>query len=187
MSGHDLSALSPLKRALLARQVRAQYAATLRADPIAIIGMGCRLPGGANDPEAFWRLLRDGVDAVREVPADRWDADASFDPDPAAPGKAATKWGGFLDAVDGFDAAYFSQSALIICIGKVIEEVVGCWHERKDKDVATEGLIEQVIEQFTCAFANEADTAEGEHACTERKERGGCTPALAAHISQGEA
>ncbi|TXC66107.1 hypothetical protein FSC37_09690 [Piscinibacter aquaticus] len=79
----------------------------LRADPIAIVGMGCRLPGGVVDAESFWRLLRDGVDAVREAPQDRWDVAGLFDPDPSAPGKMATRWGGFLDSIDGFDAAYF--------------------------------------------------------------------------------
>jgi acyl transferase domain-containing protein len=103
----SLAALSPIKRALLAQQIRAEADAVLRADPIAIVGMGCRLPGGVNDAEAFWRLLRDGVDAVREIPADRWNAAASYDPDPSAPGKSVTKSGGFLDAIDGFDADFF--------------------------------------------------------------------------------
>src|SRR5262245_43535549 len=62
-------------------------------EPIAVIGMSCRFPGGANDPESFWRLLRDGVDAVREVPSDRWDVDAHYDPDPEAPGKIYTRYG----------------------------------------------------------------------------------------------
>src|ERR1019366_2708644 len=64
-------------------------------EPIAIIGIGCRFPG-ANDPVAFWQLLRDGVDAIREVPADRFDQQAFYDPDPATPGKMNTRWGGFL-------------------------------------------------------------------------------------------
>lgn len=103
-----LAGVSALKIALMAQKVRSQSEAVLRADPIAIIGMGCRFPGGVDSPEAFWQLLADGVDAVRPVPADRWDADALYDADPSAPGKAATKWGGFLDRIDGFDAAYFN-------------------------------------------------------------------------------
>lgn len=103
-----LAGVSALKIALMAQKVRAQSEAVLRADPIAIIGMGCRFPGGADSPEAFWDLLANGVDAVRAVPADRWDADAVYDADPSVPGKAATKWGGFLDRIDGFDAAYFN-------------------------------------------------------------------------------
>ena len=78
-------------------------------EPIAIIGIGCRFPG-ANDPAAFWQLLRDGVDAIREVPADRFDQHAFYDPDPATPGKMNTRWGGFLEQVDQFDANFFGIS-----------------------------------------------------------------------------
>jgi hypothetical protein len=102
-----LTGLTPIKLALLAQQARASGEPLLRADPIAIVGMGCRLPGDVTDPEGFWHLLRDGVDAVCEVPRGRWDVDALYDPDPSAPGKTATKWGGFLRTIDTFDAAYF--------------------------------------------------------------------------------
>jgi myxalamid-type polyketide synthase MxaD len=78
-------------------------------EPIAIIGIGCRFPG-ANDPAAFWQLLRDGVDAIREVPADRFDQHAFYDPDPATPGKMNTRWGGFLEQVDQFDPNFFGIS-----------------------------------------------------------------------------
>ena len=78
-------------------------------EPIAIIGIGCRFPG-ANDPTAFWQLLRDGVDAIREVPADRFDQHAFYDPDPATPGKMNTRWGGFLEQVDQFDPNFFGIS-----------------------------------------------------------------------------
>jgi myxalamid-type polyketide synthase MxaD len=78
-------------------------------EPIAIIGIGCRFPG-ANDPAAFWQLLRDGVDAIREVPADRFDQHAFYDPDPATPGKMNTRWGGFLGQVDQFDPNFFGIS-----------------------------------------------------------------------------
>jgi len=75
-------------------------------EPIAIIGIGCRVPG-ATDPESFWRLLRNGVDVISEVPRDRWDAGAYYDPDPAAPGKMNTRWGGFLTGIDLFDPHFF--------------------------------------------------------------------------------
>jgi acyl transferase domain-containing protein/NADPH:quinone reductase-like Zn-dependent oxidoreductase/aryl carrier-like protein len=78
--------------------------------PIAIIGVGCRYPGGVDSPEALWRLLRDGVDAVSTVPADRWDIDAYYDADPKAPGKMVTRRGGFLTQVDQFDPQYFGIS-----------------------------------------------------------------------------
>ncbi len=75
-------------------------------EPIAIIGIGCRFPG-APDPEAFWQLLCNGVDAVTEVPADRWDVNAFYDPDPDCRGKMNTRWGGFLAQVDRFDPQFF--------------------------------------------------------------------------------
>ncbi|MFI5007887.1 MAG: type I polyketide synthase, partial [Solirubrobacterales bacterium] len=78
-----------------------------RTEPIAIIGMGCRFPGGAVDPEAFWRVLRDGVDAVSEVPRDRWDLGAYYDPDPEVPGKMYSRFGAFIEGLDRFDAAFF--------------------------------------------------------------------------------
>ena len=78
-------------------------------EPIAIVGIGCRFPG-ADGPAAFWELLRDGVEAVGEVPADRWDIDAFHDPDPAAPGKMVARRAGFLDRVDRFDADFFGIS-----------------------------------------------------------------------------
>ncbi|WXB20299.1 SDR family NAD(P)-dependent oxidoreductase [Pendulispora albinea] len=75
-------------------------------EAIAIVGAACRFPG-APDLDAFWRLLQGGVDAIREVPKDRWNIDAFFDPDPAAPGKMYTRWGGFIDGIDRFDADFF--------------------------------------------------------------------------------
>ena len=102
-----LSGMSAVKLALMAKQARAQVGAITAAEPIAIVGMGCRFPGGADSPERYWALLRDGIDAVRPLPRDRWDVDAVYDPDPAAPGKASATHGGFLDQVDEFDAAFF--------------------------------------------------------------------------------
>lgn len=78
-------------------------------EPIAIIGMSCRLPG-AVDVEAFWQLLRNGVDAITEVPPDRWDAHALYESQRAVPGKTNTRWGGFLRDVDLFDANFFGIS-----------------------------------------------------------------------------
>jgi acyl transferase domain-containing protein/NADPH-dependent curcumin reductase CurA/acyl carrier protein/short-subunit dehydrogenase len=78
-------------------------------DPIAIVGMACRLPG-ASSLDDFWHLLEAGTDAIREVPADRWPIDQLYDADPLAPGRMATRWGGFLESVDRFDAAFFGLS-----------------------------------------------------------------------------
>lgn len=77
------------------------------AEPIAIVGIGCRFPGSANSADALWELLLAGTDAVTEVPPDRWDVDALYDPDPAAVGKMYTRWGGFVDHIQTFDHAFF--------------------------------------------------------------------------------
>ena len=74
---------------------------------IAIVGIGCRFPGGVSDPESFWRLLRDGVDAISEIPADRFDIERYFDEHPATPGRVMSRWGGFLGPLDRFDAEFF--------------------------------------------------------------------------------
>src|SRR5262249_2783223 len=79
-------------------------------EPIAIIGMGCRFPGGVTDPESFWRLLDQGIDAISEVPRTRWDVDAWYDPDPDSPGKMTTRWGGFVPDLDRFDPGFFGIS-----------------------------------------------------------------------------
>jgi acyl transferase domain-containing protein/NADPH:quinone reductase-like Zn-dependent oxidoreductase/NAD(P)-dependent dehydrogenase (short-subunit alcohol dehydrogenase family)/SAM-dependent methyltransferase/acyl carrier protein len=102
--------LSPLKRALLAMeelQAKLDAVEKRRHEAIAVIGLGCRFPGGANDPEEFWRLLHDGRHGVREIPPDRWDVDAYYDPNPDTPGKIATRFGGFLDQVDRFEPQFF--------------------------------------------------------------------------------
>jgi len=83
---------------------------TTRTDePIAIVAVSCRFPG-APDPEAFWEVLSGGVDAIREVPEERFDIDEFYDPDPETPGKTYTRFGGFLDGVDGFDPEFFGIS-----------------------------------------------------------------------------
>ncbi|MGQ0838754.1 SDR family NAD(P)-dependent oxidoreductase [Actinokineospora sp.] len=79
-------------------------------DAVAIVGMGCRLPGGIDSPAALWAALCAGVDAVGAVPGERWDAEAWYDPDPRAPGAMSTRRGGFLDDVAGFDAGLFRIS-----------------------------------------------------------------------------
>lgn len=78
-------------------------------DSIAIVAVSCRFPGAPN-PEAFWELLSGGVDAIREVPEDRFDIDEFYDPDPEAAGKTYTRFGGFLDGIDGFDPEFFGIS-----------------------------------------------------------------------------
>ncbi len=91
-----------------AMQAKLDASEGAKREPIAIVGMGCRFPAGANDPAAFWDLLANGIDAVSEVPAERWDIDAYYDSDPDARGKMYTRLGAFLDhKPDDFDASFF--------------------------------------------------------------------------------
>jgi len=76
------------------------------AEPLALVGISCRF-AGAEDVEAFLRLLQFGGDGIRETPPDRWNVDELYDPKPEAPGKTTTRWGGYLTNVDQFDAAFF--------------------------------------------------------------------------------
>ena len=77
---------------------------------IAIVGIGCRFPGGANDPQRFWNNLVAGQDAISEVPPERWAIDNFYHPRKGVAGKSATRWGGFIDGIDRFDAAFFGIS-----------------------------------------------------------------------------
>lgn len=76
-------------------------------EPIAIVGIGCRFPGAVNSPQQFWELLRGEVEAILEIPASRMDLERFFDDRPATPGKIMSRWGGYLDDIDRFDAYFF--------------------------------------------------------------------------------
>jgi acyl transferase domain-containing protein len=89
------------------QQRQLEAARQRRLEPIVIIGIGCRFPGGVDGPQSFWNLLHEGRDAIQEVPRDRWDIDSYFDSDPDASARMAVRSGGFLDDVGGFDAAFF--------------------------------------------------------------------------------
>src|SRR5688572_18454516 len=79
-------------------------------EPLALVGMACRFPGGVTDPRSYWKLLRAGLDAITEVPATRWNAARYHHPNAAAPGRMVTRWGGFAENVDMFDPAFFGIS-----------------------------------------------------------------------------
>src|SRR5688572_19830167 len=81
------------------------------SDPaVAIIGIGCRFPGGVDSPDTFWALLRNGVDAVTMMPEGRWNPLRFHDPNPEAPGKTISNHGGFLANIDQFDEQFFGMS-----------------------------------------------------------------------------
>lgn len=109
MSGDTLTT-NRLLHALRQARDAVEQCERSRREPIAIIGIGCRFPGNADDPEAYWRVLHDGVDAVGQVPPDRWDNDSIYHPDRRAAGKTYTGQGAFIRFPDGFDAEFFGIS-----------------------------------------------------------------------------
>jgi thioester reductase-like protein len=81
-----------------------------QGEPIAIVGIGCRFPG-ADGPDQYWKLLSEGVDAIKEIPPERWRLEDYYDPDPAVPGKMISRYGGFLPRIDQFDPEAFDITA----------------------------------------------------------------------------
>ena len=128
--------------ALSSARARASRSAAARnGDEIAVIGMACRFPG-APDLEAYWRLLRHGECAVREVPASRWDTEALYAPE-GDPGRSVSKWGGILDGIEDFDPGFFGltdqdATALDPAIRLMLEATASCLRDAgyRDQEVA---------------------------------------------------
>jgi len=120
----------------------------VQGDEVAIIGMGCRFPGAGSLGE-YWRMLRDGVDAVGEIPADRWDVDKYYSPTPE-PGKMYTREGGFLPDVDRFDAEFFGISGPEACWmdpqHRLLLEV--SWEALEDAGIASDRLDDRRVGVF---------------------------------------
>ncbi|GGB53277.1 polyketide synthase [Tistrella bauzanensis] len=118
------------------------------AEPVAIVGMACRMPGVAGDDgdggglDGFWSLLSQGRDAVVEVPPERWDIDALYDPDPDRPGRMSTRRGGFISGVDRFDAGFFNiaprEAALMDPQQRLLLEL--SWHALEHAAIAPDSL-----------------------------------------------
>ena len=125
-------------------------------EPIAIIGLGCRFPSGASNPQAFWDLLCRGVDAITEVPAERWDARRFYDPDPDKAGKTYVKQGGFLhEQVEYFDPLAFGmaprEAHTLDPQQRLLLEVT--WEALEDAGLAMERLAGSPTGVFIGAFA----------------------------------
>lgn len=139
----DINRLSAHLAGVTGRNDASTDSAALAAgdDAVAIIGLGLRFPGGAHDAESFWKLLRDGVDAIREIPRDRFDIDAVYALEAATPGKTNSRHGGFLDGIDRFDAEFFGiaprEAAALDPQQRLLLEVA--WHalEHAGLDPAT--------------------------------------------------
>ncbi|HEX3377798.1 MAG TPA: beta-ketoacyl synthase N-terminal-like domain-containing protein [Candidatus Acidoferrales bacterium] len=105
--------LSPIKKALYeirALKGKLQDLSQARNEPIAIVGVGLRFPGGASDAASYWKILADRLNTVTEIPAARWKIEDYFDSDPEAPGKMYSRHGSFLADAAGFDAHLFGVS-----------------------------------------------------------------------------
>src|SRR6185436_5464640 len=95
----DSTRKSRVIHALQELQAKLEAMERSSSEPIAVVGIGCRFPGSVQGPDDFWALLQNGVDAIVEVPADRWDVDAFYDPELASTRTMNTRWGGFLSRV----------------------------------------------------------------------------------------
>ena len=110
MAEHEAAQLKQALDALTKMRVRLEAAERAKVEPIAIVGIGCRFPGGAHDADSFWSLVMERRDAVTEVQTDRWDVATIYDPDPLAAGKTGTYAALLPRGIDGFDAAFFRIS-----------------------------------------------------------------------------
>jgi acyl transferase domain-containing protein len=125
-------------------------------NPVAIIGMGCRFPGGADNPEKFWQLLCEGFDALTDVPPERWNSRKFYDPAPESPGKTYLHKGHFIhQPIDRFDAAFFGisprEAVFVDPMQRVLLEVA--WEALEDAGLAPGRLSETPTGVFVGAFA----------------------------------
>ncbi|HLV34406.1 MAG TPA: type I polyketide synthase, partial [Spirillospora sp.] len=154
--------LTQLKKALAAikeLRVRLDEAQQMQHEPIAVIGMGCRFPGGANSPEQFWDLFANGVDAISETPPDRWDIDLLYDPDPDANGKIVSRFGGFLDQIDQFDPLFFGiapkEAALMDPQQRLVLQVA--WEALEDAGLSRDSLAGSLTGVFVGLHSHSID------------------------------
>src|SRR5579859_3554132 len=141
-SGEHASLLRQALRAVEQMKRKLDVAESRNQQPIAIVGMGCRFPGDVHDAESFWELLRDGREAIKEVPLERWKIDDYYDPDPSRPGKMVTRFGGFLSDIDCFDAAFFGiaprEAAMMDPQQRILLEVT--WQALESGCIAPQSL-----------------------------------------------
>ena len=125
--------------------------ATAPPEPLAIIGMACRLPGGIDGPDAFWDVLQSGREVIGPIPESRWDADALYDPTPGTPGKMYVRRGGFLHGVDAFDSSFFQisprEARSMDPQQRLLLEVT--WEALEHAGIAPDGLDGEPVGVFT--------------------------------------
>jgi myxalamid-type polyketide synthase MxaC len=148
--------ISGVKLALAASKVRTAGTEMplLLSEPLAILGMGCRFPGGASTPELFWKEIIGAVDAAQEIPLDRWDINQLYDPDPASPGKMSSREGSFIEEADCFDPGFFGISPRE-AVGmdpqqRILLEVV--WEALEDAGKVPARLAGEQVGVFVAAY-----------------------------------
>lgn len=134
-----------------------------KLEPVAIVGIGCRFPGGVSDPRGLWDLLASKTDAIVDVPQDRWNADAFYDADPATPGRMNVRQGGFLQSrVDRFDAGFFGmtprEAAALDPQQRLLLEVA--WEAFEDAGLAPERTAATGVGSYVGGFTFDAATAQ---------------------------
>jgi 1-acyl-sn-glycerol-3-phosphate acyltransferase len=162
---------------------------TPHASPYAIVGIGCRFPGGADSPAQFWQLLRDGRDAITEIPPDRPDWHRLYDADPTAAGRIYARLGGFIDGIDRFDARFFGisprEATRIDPQQRLLLEVV--WHAFEDARIAPDGLAGSDVGVFiglsTHDYADVQMYPENREAIDAHSNTGGASAIAANRIS----
>ncbi len=152
MNNGQEKALSAAKLALTISRLRSEQADSdlVFSEPIAVVGIGCRFPGGVRSAEEYWQLLHAGEGAISEIPSDRWDADRYYHPDFNAGGKMNTRWGGFLKDFDQFDPSFFGisprEASAMDPQQRVLLEVV--WEALWNAGVAPDRLAGHRLESF---------------------------------------
>jgi acyl transferase domain-containing protein len=133
------------------------HASGASGEPIAVVGIGCRCPGGAVDSTRLWQLLASKVDAIGSVPSDRWDPDRYYSPRPQQPGRMSSLRAGFLDRVNAFDASFFGISPRVAESmdpqQRLLIEV--CWEAFEDAGVVPESLARSRSGVFMGACGHE--------------------------------
>ena len=127
------------------------------AEPIAIIGLGCRFPGHSKTPEQFWELLKNGIDGISDIPADRFDIDDYYDPEPGKPNKIITKKGAFIDDIDLFDPSFFGISPIEAAVMDPQQRLLlhVTWEALESTGIAPESLKNSLTGVFIGVSSNE--------------------------------
>src|ERR1700733_635944 len=144
LSADPQNILSAAQMALAVKRFKEERpdSGLLNADPIAVVGIGCRFPGNVRTPEECWRVLADGIDTITDIPGDRWPVATYYDADPIASGKTNSRWGGFIADADLFDPVLFGisprEAASIDPQQRLLLEVA--WEAIQDSGRAPESL-----------------------------------------------